>query len=264
MVLSNNGTIGKSTIAREVLASGLPEYTFLEIEGSQKGNGRYELPNELISFEIPEDDDGKETVGEDIAKTILLEDDLIIDIGNSESKAFFSGALGGISEVLDYIDYFLIVTNDNPTVQQNTVTSVTMLIKAFCVPSEKIKIVFNNFKPGQKIVNFYKSFILELEDQKNQHGYEIDTQRIISDNLVFPENRQLKVLNNLDTTLDSVFDGRDWKAERLKAKAEGDKDKERECVEHEITVMKCRSLLPFREHIVQHLVPEAAPKKAKK
>ena len=126
-VLNYSGNVGKTTIARDLLKSNLPDYEIVTIDTVNT--------------------DGKETMtlkgkdGKEIYFELLVRDNLILDIGSSNLEEYLKNTERHRA-LLEYIDKFIIPIT--PYVKQNkdSLKTVNDLIK-FGVKPKKIYIIAN-------------------------------------------------------------------------------------------------------------------------
>lgn len=195
VVTNLSGNVGKTVCSRDLLLYRCDGYKLVTIE-SINGDGTEETvitgDNHLEIF-----------------SQVLLEDDLILDIGSSNVEQFLITAKEE-PEIIESIDLFIIPTTTGIKEQKDTVKTVLELLD-FNVPSEKIKIIFNKVEKNDTIDNQFSSLIKAL----NKIDIEFDIELFINKHDLYSDD---KSLNNL-------ISDRDFKSEMIEAKNKGDADK---------------------------------------
>lgn len=134
IVAGIGGNVGKSTLAAHLLVPRMNNAKLLIVESINQDTK--DLVGEF------------ETVRGEKFKQIYLElvvnDDLVVDVGASNSEDFFAG-LTSLNQGYDEVDFFLIPTVPGSKEQDESVLTARMLA-AMGVEKNKIQIVFNRVK----------------------------------------------------------------------------------------------------------------------
>lgn len=179
-ILNSSGNVGKSTVTREVLYSFMPKCKIFEIETVNASSTGFNIDVEKIT---------DFTNFEDIYLKFIENDDLILDVGASNLSAFCN-KLMEFAGIETLFDYFIIPTIPNEKVATDTARTI-LFLKSLGVPSEKIKVVFNN-------ANTISEFeILLMQEEKI--GYKFDT------NLFIPQTNLFKELGILRKTINEIY-----------------------------------------------------------
>lgn len=158
-VMNYTGTVGKTTVAVHMLSprmNGAPIYAIESINESAEGLG--------LDVEKMRGNKFRE-----LLKKIVLEDNVIIDVGASNVEEFMEN-LESFEEAHEEIDFYVIPVTSGTKEQKETVSMVKSLV-AIGVPPGKIRIVFNRVERDvltefSIIVNYHKaaqSFILNTD-----------------------------------------------------------------------------------------------------
>lgn len=134
IVAGIGGNVGKSTLAAHLLVPRMNNAKLLIVESINQDTK--DLVGEF------------ETVRGEKFKQIYLElvvnDDLVVDVGASNSEEFFAG-LTSLNQGYDEVDFFLIPTVPGSKEQDESVLTARMLA-AMGVEKNRIQIVFNRVK----------------------------------------------------------------------------------------------------------------------
>lgn len=179
-VLNSSGNVGKSTITREVLYSFMPSAKIFEIETVNSSSTGFNIDVEKIT---------DFTNFEDIYLKFIENDDLILDVGASNLSAFCN-KLMEFAGVETLFDYFIIPTIPNEKVATDTARTI-MFLKSLGVPTEKIKVIFNN---ADTLSEFE---ILFLQEEKINFKFD--------KNLVVPKTNLFKELGILRKTINEIY-----------------------------------------------------------
>ncbi len=134
VVAGIGGNVGKSTLAAHLLVPRMSNAKLLIVESINQ--------------------DAKDLVGESetvrgekfkqIYLELVLNDDLVVDVGASNSEDFFAG-LSSLDQGYDEVDFFIIPTVPGAKEQDESVLTARMLA-AMGVEKSKIQIVFNRVR----------------------------------------------------------------------------------------------------------------------
>ncbi len=207
-VLNYSGNVGKSTMARYLLAPRMEGCPITFIESINEGG-----------------DAASQIKGKDFLAAMVevqAADQAIVDIGSSNIEAVLTRT-AGLDEILDAFDFFLVPTVAKSKQQTDTVNMIEALLDRGVEPS-KIKVVFNHAERG--------------DDQSKVFG----SVHAAADSLgiataVVHENEGFAWLGGRD--LKAILGNRDFKAE---LRAETDKDKKRDIAQAEMASMLGRSI----------------------
>lgn len=134
VVAGISGNLGKSTLAAHMLVPRMNNAKLIIVESINQDT------KDLVG-------DSKKIRGEEFRKIyteLVLNEDLVVDVGASNSEAFFEG-LSSYSRGYDEVDLFLIPTVPGAKEQAESVLTARMLA-AMGVEKNKIQIVFNRVK----------------------------------------------------------------------------------------------------------------------
>lgn len=114
-ILNYSGNVGKTTLARDLFKYRLPDYELITIE-SVNSDGEEDM---IIRGED----------GDKIYEELLLNDNIILDIGSSNLESFFKTTEKEF-EIIKSIDMFVIPSTQNKKQQQDTLKTLNSLIHA--------------------------------------------------------------------------------------------------------------------------------------
>jgi hypothetical protein len=173
MVLNSSGSVGKSTITRELLAPRLNSPLIIEVEGQNLSSKDFSVKNKYFDLKIFNNN------FDELYLDLLENDDVIVDVGASQLENFFV-ELSKIAGVETLFDYFIIPTIPTDKAQTDTAKTVLFLMNRG-VDKDKIKVVFNAIKN-----NVESDFAILIKALENIN-FSVDTDLFISDNKVFQE-----------------------------------------------------------------------------
>lgn len=225
-LLNYSGNVGKTTLARDLFKLRLPKYEIVSIE-SVNNDGKENL---LIRGED----------GDKLYTELLLNDDMILDIGSSNLEAFFLSGKKEV-EIINNIDIFILPVTPELKQQADTGKTLKSLLSAGVVEN-KIHVI-----PNQVI---------------------IDPHNPISN--VFGELRKITAKLNIDFTLDyaierhdlykngqtlgELLSNEDYRAQMEEAKSQGDIDKARTLSNKYIRQKKIRKLNEHYQMIFDNII----------
>lgn len=194
-VLNLSGNVGKTTIARDVFSYRLPDYNLITIESINC--------------------DGKESTvlrgdaSEAIFVELLLEDNLICDVGSSNVENFLISAAKE-PELLEHFDLFVIPTTPEKKQQVDTLKTASELVE-HGVKASKIKVVFNKVDERKVVDDEFSGLAKGLEKINIKPNYDLT----IFQHDLYTGNKTLsELMNDKD---------KDFKQEMEAAKKKDDK-----------------------------------------
>jgi MinD-like ATPase involved in chromosome partitioning or flagellar assembly len=148
-ILSFCGTVGKTTLAANLLMPRMPEASLISVESINNSAKDLGMKTDTMR--------GERFI--DLYKKLAVEDNLVIDVGASNVEDFMKG-LVNFSDAHDEIGYFIVPTTNGSKEMSETMRTVSVL-SDLGIPSEKIYLIFNRvesdveeeFKP---LFNFAK------------------------------------------------------------------------------------------------------------
>lgn len=198
-LLNFSGNVGKTTLARDLFKLRLPDYEIISVE-SANSDGKEEL---LIRGED----------GDKLYTELLLNDNLILDIGSSNLEAFFvSGAKE--AEIINSIDLFIVPTTPENKQQFDTGKTLKELL-ASGIAAEKIHVISNQVidDPHNPVTTIFD----KLKKLTSQLKVNINFNTAIEHHDLYANGQ----------TLAEMLSEEDYRAQMEDAKAKGDKDKAR-------------------------------------
>ncbi len=130
-IINYTGGVGKTTIAAQLLSPRMQNAPILAIETINQTAQELGITTQQLS-------------GENfrmILRTLIKEDDVIVDVGASNIEAFIEGMVRFDNSHQEF-DYFVIPVTSGTKEQKETISLLTVL-RGMDVPAEKVKIVFN-------------------------------------------------------------------------------------------------------------------------
>lgn len=128
MILNFSGNVGKSTIARYLLAPRLEDCELVSVESINAND--HDIENLRGS-----------TLGKIIDEIVMIHDNVILDVGSSNAETVVS-LLGKYSGAHEEFDLFIIPVISKPKVIIDTIATAAAL-RGMGVPASKIIIVLN-------------------------------------------------------------------------------------------------------------------------
>lgn len=187
-VLNFSGNVGKSTLARHLLSSRMPNAGLVAVE--------------TINADSASDNTIRGADFGKLQRDLQLEDEAIVDVGASNVEQFL-GLMRQYHESHEDFDLYLV-----PTVpalkQQRDTTECIVELANLGVPAHKIFVVFNLVEPGLDVEATFEP-IFNFVDA--MHLCMTDPQAVIYKNDVFALIR-----NSGDSLSDVVNDNTDFKA----------------------------------------------------
>ena len=160
-VINFSGNVGKTTISKYLL--------------------QRKLGCDVYSVEtINSSDSTAIKVGADkfaeLQSEMLLNDDLIVDIGSSNVENLISQIMAYKGSQDDF-DFFLIPTINEKKQIRDTIQTIVFLIEDLKVPSAKIKVIYNKVESVENMENDFSQieFVLNKYKIKNSTSFILDT-----------------------------------------------------------------------------------------
>jgi hypothetical protein len=172
MVLNSSGSVGKSTITRELLAPRLNNPLIIEVEGQNLSSKDFSVRNKYFDLKVFNNN------FDELYLDLIENDDVIVDVGASQLEVFFS-ELDKIAGVETLFDYFIVPTIPTDKAQTDTIKTITFLLNKG-IDADKIKIIFNAVKDVES------DFAILIKALENIN-FAVDKELYISDNKVFQE-----------------------------------------------------------------------------
>jgi len=196
-ILNNSGNVGKTTIAREVLAQNLSNPVLIEIETHNSGNSNYKF-KEYVKI------DANEITT--LHTKMIENEDVVVDIGASNILEFFNKMLE-FTGLEESFDIFIVPTTADAKQMKDTLKTVNIL-KNFGIDTNKIVVVANRANP----LSFEKDFEILLNASKKL-GFRFNK------NMMIRETKLLKELELLNKTLNEIVeDETDYRAKIVESK----------------------------------------------
>jgi len=188
-IISNSGNVGKTTIAREVLALNLHDPVMIEIETRNAGNTNFK--EYFTNY--------KKFIAEQVVEfyeLLALSQNAVIDVGSSNMLEFFKKIEEyGINNIFDKI--IIPVTPDNKQ-QIDTLTTIAMLLQ-LGTDATTIYVVANRVK---SLITFEDDFEVMLNASADM-GFIFGKDYVIKETSIFKDleksNKILKAVLEDDT-----------------------------------------------------------------
>jgi hypothetical protein len=171
-VLNQSGSVGKSTITRELFAPRLNKPLIIEVEGQNKSSKDFSKSGYYDVWVF----DGN---FDELYLKIIENEDVILDIGASKLEQFWQ-ELEKIAGIEMLFDYFVVPVVPSDKAQEDTAKTI-MFLREKGIEDEKIKVIFNAVENSVE-----QEFDIFLKALKNV-GFNVDTELFIRKNKVFNE-----------------------------------------------------------------------------
>ena len=211
-VLNYSGNVGKTTLSRDLLKYRMPDHQIITVDSVNS--------------------DGKETLvirgdkGDDIYTEMLLNENIILDIGSSNLDSFIHSTEKE-SEIIESIDLFVIpVTGEKKQQADSIKTMQDILIMG--VQPEQIRIVFNQVNDNIDPKEVFEQVILAAR----KLNIPVNTE-----NLIFRHD-----LYTNGQSLEDMISTTDYKSKMQESKAAGQQEKAREYAIKHVRQRKLASL----------------------
>lgn len=177
-VINFSGNVGKTTIARQLLAPRLKAQSFT-----------VETINASASDEIADTAWIKGKQFGDLQEQVLLQDAVIVDIGASNVEEFMHG-MGKFKGSHEDFDYFVVPTVKEKKQQADTINTIKTLA-AIGVPSDKIRLVFNKV-PSEDADTLELEFATLFGFWEAEKLFSLRPKAVLHENEVYERLRPLK------------------------------------------------------------------------
>ncbi|HYD61944.1 MAG TPA: StbB family protein [Noviherbaspirillum sp.] len=205
-VLNLSGNVGKSTLAAQMLKAYRPNAKLLSVEPTNNNDSL-----NVADFEVEE---LKASQFKDIYRELMLNDDVILDVGAS-SIVQFMDELTKYRSAIGEFDLIVVPTVPVEKQQKDTYATIEWLNK-LGVPGEKIRVVFNQYTGADTIAATYPHVFGYAEsDGKKKATW--------APHPIVAANEAFEIATQRETTIRALAaDKTDWKAAREAAKAAKD------------------------------------------
>ena len=129
-VINFSGNVGKSMVARHLLAPRIPDSTVIAIESINADEGANQHSEKMRGQQFGE-----------LQERLLLEDNIVADVGASNVETFVS-MMSEFDGSHDDFDLFVIPVVQAEKQQRDTIQTILNL-SLMGVPADKIRVVFN-------------------------------------------------------------------------------------------------------------------------
>lgn len=178
-IINFSGNVGKSTIAKELLASRFDAQGF-SIETSNASTA-----HDATFFKRFDTNNYKA-----FQQELIVLKSAIVDIGASNAQEF-TRLLEHFEDAHDEFDYFIVPTVSEKKQQTDTVNTIEVL-SSIGVPAEKILLVYNRVKFGQE-TDIEQEFSMVNGYYKLDKVFTINPAAVIFDNEIYDMLRVLKM-----------------------------------------------------------------------
>jgi len=162
-VLNNSGNVGKTTVARHLLAPRMGNCPILFVETINEGG------------------DASQFKGRDFRQVLIelaLLDSAVVDIGSSNIESVFA-QLHRLHDAHEDFDFYVVPTVSSQKQQRDTVNTLNALLE-IGVETSRIKLVFNMVEPGDKVADVFPDLVAVAK----ANG--MSTEAVIHSNEVYP------------------------------------------------------------------------------
>jgi MinD-like ATPase involved in chromosome partitioning or flagellar assembly len=129
-VINFSGNVGKSTIARHLLAPRIPAATVIAIESINADAGAGEASEKMRAQQFGE-----------LQQRLLLEDNIVADVGASNVETFVS-MMGEFDGSHEDFDLFVVPVVQAEKQQRDTIQTILNL-SVMGIPANRIRLIFN-------------------------------------------------------------------------------------------------------------------------
>ncbi|ENG0237436.1 StbB family protein [Burkholderia multivorans] len=197
-VINFSGNVGKSTMARHLLAP--------------------RLNVDLISIETINSSEGGENIKasqyDELQGHLLTNEVAVVDIGASNIEAFIR-AMAQYRKSHEDFDYFVVPVVKAPKQQEDTIATIDALA-GMGVPPKKIRVVFNQVEIDDEVENEFRAIF----------GYaDAEKKCVVKSSATVYENEVFKKAKGLGKTVSDILaDPIDYKAKLKEAKDADEKE----------------------------------------
>jgi hypothetical protein len=149
-VLNLSGNVGKTTLATHLLAAFRPGVKYIPVE-SVNNSEAANIDSLDVSDEI------KASRFREIYRDVMMNDDIIIDVGAS-NVAEFMDELTKYRSAIGEFDLIMVPTVPADKQQKDTIATIEWLSK-LRIDSEKVRVVFNQHSGDDKIAHTYAHIV---------------------------------------------------------------------------------------------------------
>lgn len=202
LVANVSGNMGKTTIVKHLLCPRMPDAKVICLESINSGTD--EIPS---AIHMNAEDEFRNLVD-----VLAIEDDLIVDLGSSESKQMIRKLKEYESSIHDF-DIIVVPVVPDHKAQEDTITTI-LTLNSLGVPREKIIVLFNKIAVHQagKVSDLFAPMIQSVRDMA-----------IVDTNLSIFQYEIYDALKSEPTTVsDAARDKKDWKAVARNPQLESD------------------------------------------
>ncbi|CAD2265246.1 StbB (plasmid) [Xanthomonas arboricola] len=150
-VMNFSGNVGKSTVARHLLAP--------RIEGAQV------IAVETINSDGSDDEAYKGRQFGELQEELLLLDAAVVDVGASNVEAFLA-AMGQYRNAQEDFDFFVVPTVPKAKQLRDTISTIEAL-SDLAVPAKKIRLVFNQVEHDETVERVFAPLVEYQAQRKN-------------------------------------------------------------------------------------------------
>lgn len=208
-VLNLSGNVGKSTLAVHLLAAFMPGAKIVSVETINASNA--------TSVESVEVEEMAASRFKEIFREVMLNDDVIVDVGASNVASFMSEMTRFKSSVGEF-DLVIVPTVPADKQQKDTIATIDWLHR-LGIDGRKVRVVFNQYSTDtlDPVELIYSQVIGygQSPDGKNKAVYE--PHAVVAQNEIYET-----VKGTRKTIMELATDATDWKALRTEAKKAGD------------------------------------------
>jgi len=129
-VINFSGNVGKSTVARHLLAPRIPAATVIAIESINADTGAGEASEKMRAQQFGE-----------LQQRLLLEDNIVADVGASNVETFVS-MMGEFDGSHEDFDLFVVPVVQAEKQQRDTIQTILNL-SVMGIPANRIRLIFN-------------------------------------------------------------------------------------------------------------------------
>lgn len=209
-VLNLSGNVGKTTLAKNLLASFLPSAKVISVESVNN--------SEALNVDSIQVEELKASQFKQIYHALMIEDEVILDVGAS-NVAQFMEELTKFRSAIGELDAIVIPTVPAEKQQKDTIATIEWLHKLGVKPN-RIRVVFNQYTGQDTVGNTYAHVIGYSMDPDGKDKACWAPQPVVANNEVY------EMITPLRRTVREVAeDTTDWKALREAARAEKNMEK---------------------------------------
>ena len=201
-VINFSGNVGKTTVAKQLLAPRMPGAAEFAVETLNAGASEAHAGVEQLK--------GKDFGN--LVDELLLLDHAIVDIGASNVEEFVQ-LMGQFDGSHEEFDFYLVPTVSEKKQQVDTINTIETLF-ALGVPSDKIRVIFNKV-PLDDTNEIQLRFPLVCGYHAEHKRFRLNTHAAIVQNEIFERLRALR-----KSVSEVVADQTDYKAQLRTAKDE--------------------------------------------